>query len=114
MAPRKPLAKKPDSRHELEEFAEKYETLAAIYQDPVMVVFDVMANSADEDTRVRCAEILMAYRFPKLKTLENAPPNAPTMTFNIQMSAPPAPVLPPPEIDITPAAESARLFGKAG
>jgi hypothetical protein len=110
MAPRKPSAKKPDSRHELEEFAEKYETLSAIYEDPVQVVFDVMATTMDEDTRLRAAEMLMSYRYPKLKSLENAPGNAPTMQFQVILQQPAT--LPAPEqavtIDVTP-----KLAGKA-
>lgn len=104
MAPKKPSAKKPDSRHELDEFAEKYETLCAIYEDPVKVVFHVMSTTEDEDTKLRAAETLMSYRFPKLKSLENVPSNAPTMQFNIVMQQQqlPAPA-PAVTVDVTPA-----------
>jgi hypothetical protein len=107
MAPKKPQAKKPSGTHELDEFAEKYETLCAIYQDPMTVVFEVMANTQDDvspETRLRAAEILMSYRFPKLKALENAPSNAPTMVFNVQMPQ----MQPPVAIDITPSLPEAK------
>ena len=76
MSQRRPLSKKP-AAHELEAFAEKYDTHALIHGDPVAVVFKVMGETEDEDTRLRAAEILLSYRYPRLKSLEGNVPTVP-------------------------------------
>lgn len=86
----KPPSKKADPI-DLDAFAEKFDTLVSIFRDPVEFLFEVMADpNNDTDLRVRTAEILVAYRYPKLKALENkAPQTGPMMQFNITMTAPP-------------------------
>lgn len=82
--PRKPMPKQSEQR-ELEAFAERYDTLSTIYADPVQVVFEIMTR-ADDELRLRAAETLMAYRYPKLKALENKKPQeGPSQVFNIVM-----------------------------
>lgn len=86
------MSKKPPPRNgekrELEEFAERYDTYVTIFKDPVEVVFDLMTNGTDE-MRLRAAEILMSFRYPKLKSMENkGMQNGPTTNFNITMLAP--------------------------
>lgn len=84
---------------ELDEFAERYETLKDIYRDPVETVFNVMTDpEVSQEVKLRAAEILMSYRFPKLKALEGAPPQGPQLQMHIVIQEPAKPV-----IDVTPA-----------
>ena len=98
--PRKPRAIKPQ-KLELEEFAEKYETHTLVYGDPTEVVFDIMASKEDVsvETRLRAAEILMSYRYPRLKALENAPKDAQTINIQIVSAVQPTPQV---ELDVSP------------
>lgn len=99
MPPRKPKAKAPDTTHELDAFAEKYDTHLMLYGDPVEKIFSIMSSSPDEDTQLRAAEILVSYRYPRLKALEGA--GGPGTVVNIQINSnakmpaalPPKPVL---------------------
>lgn len=85
----------------MEAFAEKYDTYADIYGDPVGVVFKIMADSDDEEVRLRAADMLMSYRYPRIKAAEGDKSNAPPLTFNVLM---PAPQLPPQQ-------SGERLYG---
>jgi hypothetical protein len=98
-APRKPAKRKPE-QHELDEFAERYETFALIYGDPLEAVFEIMAKAEqDDDTRLQAAKLLMEHRFPKLKALEGTGAAPPQVIFHINA----APAAPRQVIDITPA-----------
>lgn len=82
---RKPSARGANNR-EIEEFAERYETLSIIFGDPVEVLFGIMASSRPEVTmelRGNVAEKLMSYRYAKLKALENKGGDAQGVTINI-------------------------------
>lgn len=101
-------------QHELDAFAERYDTYATIYGDPIEFVFRVMANKVPGDflvetgDRVRAAEILMSHRFPKVKAQEIANPNAPPINFSINVSAAPLDSRPVTlEINSTPPAQLA-------
>lgn len=84
MHPRR-QTKKVGQKHEMEAFAEKYDTLADIYGDPVEVVFSIMADSSDEEVVLRAAEMLMSYRYPRVKSAEGNQAHAPILNFNVQM-----------------------------
>lgn len=96
MATRKPPARKAE-QHELDEFAEKYETYTTVYGDPMEAVFQILANTADDNLKLQAAGMLMSFRFPKLKALETKgqQPGTP-IQFNITLTAPKQ------ELDITP------------
>jgi hypothetical protein len=70
-------------KHEMEAFAEQYETLAAIYGNPVEALFEIMADTGDEELRARVAVDLMSFRFPKVKASEGNGNKSPTMNFNV-------------------------------
>lgn len=84
MPPRKRTREKPQ-KHELEAFAEKYDTYADIFGDPVALVFKIMSDSVDEEVKLRAADMLMSYRYPRVKAAEGAGSNAPVMNFNVVM-----------------------------
>jgi hypothetical protein len=90
--PPKKLQKTEAQKHELEAFAEKYDTLALIHGDPVEVVFAVMQATEDDDTKLRAADMLMSYRYPRVKAMEGAQNKAPVLNFNVTM-----PSIPPPQ-----------------
>lgn len=100
------MARKPPSRKaeqaEMDEFAERYETLASIYKDPIEVVFEVMSGSdTPPETKLQAAGLLMSFRFPKLKALEvKNDNNTKPVQFTINLTTP-APAQ--PELDVTPA-----------
>lgn len=90
---RQPL---PAQKHELEAFAEKYDTLALLYGDPVEVVFKVMSDAVKlgDDAMARIAAVdLMGFRYPKVKAQEvlGDPTKAPITQINVTLQA--APVL---------------------
>jgi len=87
MAPRKPPARKSE-QHELDAFAEKYETYAMTYGDPIEVVFSIMANhDSPDELKLQAATSLMGFRYPKLKALENKnPQQGQPLTFNITLT----------------------------
>jgi hypothetical protein len=79
-------------KHELEAFAEKYDTLALLYGDPVETVFAIMSgafHANDHDTALQAAGVLMRYRFPQVKASEGGQDKTPVMNFNVLMSPPP-------------------------
>lgn len=84
MPPRKRTREKPQ-KHELEAFAEKYDIFADIFGDPVGVVFKIMADSEDEEVKLRAADMLMSYRYPRVKAAEGDHSRAPVMNFNVLM-----------------------------
>lgn len=92
MVPRRQNKKDPQ-KHELEAFAEKYDTLVAIYGDPVEMVFQVMSDTEDEATKLAAANMLMSYRYPRVKAAETNQKSAPVLNFNVTM---PTPALPEP------------------
>lgn len=87
MPPRK-LQKTNAQKHELEAFAEKYDILALTHGDPVEVVFAIMQASESEEVRLRAADMLMSYRYPRIKAAEGAPQQAPVLNFNVTMPQP--------------------------
>jgi hypothetical protein len=87
MPPRR-LTAKTGQKHEMEAFAEKYDTYASIYGDPVQVVFRIMSDTEDEDVKLRAAEMLMSYRYPRVKSAEGNAPKAQVLNFNVRMDAP--------------------------
>lgn len=93
MPPRRKGPSEPQA-HELEAFAEKYDICSDIYGDPVEVVFRIMANTTDEEVKLRAADMLLSYRYPRVKAAEGAKPGAQTLNFNVTM--------PPREVDVTP------------
>lgn len=93
MHPRR-LPAKTGQKHEMEAFAEKYDTYADIFGDPIAVVFQVMADATDYDTKLTAANMLMSYRFPRVKAAEGNQNKAPTMNFNVVMAPPPNQELP--------------------
>jgi hypothetical protein len=97
---KKPTPKKPE-QVQMDEFAEKYEILSAIYGDPVEVLFEIMTHEdASLDLRKSAAVDLMSFRFPKLKALETkVPDTGAPMVFNINLNAP---ATKQPELDVTP------------
>lgn len=96
----KKLSPRKAEQHELDEFAEKYEILSSIYKDPVEVLFEIMTHpEASMELRAGVAVDLMAFRFPKLKALENKnPEQGKSVTINMTFTAPE----PKKELDITP------------
>lgn len=96
MHPRR-QTKKVGQKHEMEAFAEKYDTMADIYGDPVETVFKIMADSPDEEVTLRAAEMLMSYRYPRVKSAEGNQAHAPVLNFNVQMPRPELPVNEPPK-----------------
>lgn len=96
MHPRR-QTKKVGQKHEMEAFAEKYDTFADIYGDPVEVVFSIMADSTDAEVKLRAAEMLMSYRYPRVKSAEGNPAQAPILNFNVQMPRAELPVNEPPK-----------------
>jgi hypothetical protein len=92
--------------HELEAFAEKYETLALIYGDPVETVFNIMAKQAaaggDDEITLRAAEMLISYRFPRIKAAEDSGKNSgPALNFYIDTGGVhPVREINPPTIDM--------------
>lgn len=96
MPPRK-LPSKAAQKHELEAFAERYDTLADIYGDPVEVVFKIMADTDDRELKLQAANTLMGYRYPRVKAAEGTTQTAPSLVFNVQM-----PAAPLPERDVSP------------
>jgi hypothetical protein len=84
MPPRK-LNKTNAQKHELEAFAEKYDILAMVHGDPVETIFQIMAASEQEEVRLRAADMLMSYRYPRMKAAEGTPQNAPVLNFNVTM-----------------------------
>jgi hypothetical protein len=98
-SPGKPKPRKP-AQHELDEFAERYETLALVYGDPVEAVFEIMSdNDHEPEVRLQAARLLVEHRYPKLKALDGAPPVGPQVAINITMVQPPKQTV----IDVTPA-----------
>lgn len=98
-SPKKPNAKKADAL-EAEAFAERHDTLAIIYGDPIEKVFSIMAKSDNEDTQLKAAEILISYRYPKLRAMEVKTSNlGPGLSITIN-GAPVEPGQAP--LDITP------------
>lgn len=93
MPPPRRTAKTTPQKHELEAFAEKYDTLTMLYGDPVETVFRIMSGSEDEEVQLRAAEMLMSYRYPRVKSVEGAGKTAPVLNFNVTM--PGKPELPP-------------------
>src|SRR5713226_8821713 len=91
MPPRR-LTAKAGQKHEMEAFAEKYDILALIHGDPVEVVFGIMALSPDEEVKLRAAEMLMSYRYPRVKSAEGGAAKAPVLNFNVTMPRPELPV----------------------
>lgn len=99
--PQKPKAKSP-ARHEIDAFVEKYELYADLYGDPVEVAFQVMAHhtsdaeDADREVALRAADMLMSYRYPRIKAIQGQQgQNGPQFTFNIDLSGRPAPQMAP-------------------
>jgi hypothetical protein len=98
-SPRKPKPRKPE-QHELDEFAERYETFALVYGDPVEAVFEIMAKAEqDDDVRLQAAKLLLEHRYPKLKALEGAGAPPMPVQFNINVIRAEKPRV---ELDITP------------
>jgi hypothetical protein len=101
MPPRR-LGAKTSQKHELEAFAEKYDTLALLYGDPVETVFAIMDRNVngpfpDDEVALRAAEMLMNYRYPRVKASEGQGVKAPVLNFNVTMPQPPElPVNAPP------------------
>jgi hypothetical protein len=91
MPPRRQTAKT-GQKHEMEAFAEKYDTLAMIYGDPVETIFHIMLKSQDEEVKLRAAEMLMSYRYPRVKAAEGNVAKAPVLNFNVTMPHPELPV----------------------
>jgi hypothetical protein len=91
MPPRRQTAKT-GQKHEMEAFAEKYDTLAMIYGDPVETIFHIMLKSQDEEVKLRAAEMLMSYRYPRVKAAEGNIAKAPVLNFNVTMPHPELPV----------------------
>jgi hypothetical protein len=101
MPPRR-LARTTSQKHELEAFAEKYDTLACIYGDPIEAVFAIMAKNfqmvkapdgthifvGDDEVALRAAEMLMSYRYPRVKASEGQSNKAPVLNFNVSMPRP--------------------------
>lgn len=88
MPPRKPNKKVPQ-KHELEAFAEQYDIYKDIYGDPIEMAFRIMAGSDDENVQLTAANMLMSYRYPKVKASEVVDNNkSPQMTFTINVAAP--------------------------
>jgi hypothetical protein len=85
--PRKPTPKQSEQR-EIEAFAERYDTLAGIFRDPVEFMFDLMSNpTMPPELRLSAAKTLTEFRYPKLKAIENkAPQQGPVMQFNINLT----------------------------
>lgn len=110
MPPRR-LGAKTSQKHELEAFAEKYDTLALVYGDPVEVVFSIMAANVrvvldergnpvrvgDDEVALRAAEMLMNYRYPRVKASEGQGTKPPVLNFNVTMPHPELPVNPLPQ-----------------
>lgn len=99
MPPRR-LTAKTGQKHEMEAFAEKYDTLALLYGDPVEVAFAVMHAAHSENDRemaLQAANTLMGYRYPRVKAAEGAVDKAAVMNFNVIM-----PGEKRPEVDVTP------------
>lgn len=90
----------------MEAFAEKYDTLAMLYGDPVETVFAIMAAHfqpvqmpdgktvllGDSEVALRAAEMLMSYRYPRVKSAEGNAAKAPVLNFNVTMPNPELPV----------------------
>lgn len=78
--------------HDLDAFAERYETYSVIYGDPIEFMFCVMANKlpgvedVEPSVRKAAADTLMSHRFPKIKAQEIINPNAPPINFTISMT----------------------------
>jgi hypothetical protein len=91
MPPRK-LNPKAPQKHELEAFAEQYDIYKAIYGDPIEYVFQVMSNTDDESTQITAANMLMSYRYPRIKAAEvpSGANSATPLQLNINVMAPPA------------------------
>jgi hypothetical protein len=88
MPPPRRAAKTTPQKHELEAFAEKYDTLTLLYGDPVEMVFRIMSGSGDEEVQLRAAEMLMSYRYPRVKSVEGTGKTAPILNFNVTMPKP--------------------------
>jgi hypothetical protein len=101
MPPRRQPAKAAQ-KHEMEAFAEKYDTLALIHGDPVDIVFAIMARNAavvmsedgrtiaiDDEVALRAADMLMSYRYPRVKAADGNQSRAPVLNFNVSMPAAP-------------------------
>lgn len=105
--PVKPPKKKP-AAHEIDAFNEKYDLYALLYGDPVEVAFSIMARNApessaedkDEEVALRAADMLMSYRYPRIKAIQGSGgSNGPQFAFHIDLSGKPAQL---PPIDVTP------------
>lgn len=109
MPPRK-IGSKTAQKHEMEAFAERYDTFALLYGDPVEVAFAVMARSfnpgrdpktnellrPNDELAKATADMLMSYRFPRVKASEVMKPNGQPMQFTVVMQQNAA--LPPVEV----------------
>lgn len=93
MPPRRKGPSEPQA-HELEAFAEKYDINADIYGDPIEVVFRIMATTSDEEVKLRAADMLLSYRYPRVKAAEGNKQSAQVLNFNVTM--------PNKELDVTP------------
>jgi hypothetical protein len=83
--PNKPGKKKAE-KHEIDAFVEKYETYADVYGDPVEMAFRIMADSTDEEVQLRAADMLMSYRYPRIKAIQGVQgQNGPQFAFNINI-----------------------------
>lgn len=109
MPPRK-LTAKTGQKHEMEAFAEKYDTLALMYGDPVETVFAIMARNVadritedgkiiagDDDVALRAADMLMSYRYARVKAAEVQQAKPTALQFNVIM-----PGANKPTIDVSP------------
>lgn len=105
MAPKK-LRKTEAQKHELEAFAEKYDTLAMIYGDPVEVMFIIMSESlaGDKELALRAADMLNAYRFPRVKPQDKPVDTGKVLNLTIINGIPEGKMV-TAAIDITPQSE---------
>lgn len=82
MLPEKPKPRE-TKKHEIEAFLEKYESYAMVYGDPVQKMFELMATAEDQDTQKSAAEILMSYRYPRIKAVDDQGKKGQTFQFVI-------------------------------
>ena len=105
--PPKKQGQRAAQKHELEAFAEKYDTLSVMYGDPVEIVFRIMERNfnatiirkedgtveviaPDDELTLRAANMLMEYRYPRVKAAEKILSQTTPMQFNVIMQAAPA------------------------
>lgn len=104
MAPKKPRKSDPQ-KHELEAFAEKYDTYALIYGDPVEVMFSIMDASMqgkDFEVALRAADMLNSYRFPRVKPQDKPVETGKVLNLTIIQGGVPQAKMLRAEIDVTP------------